>query len=841
MDIDSSALLTLLPDDETHGNHLRAPSIGILDLRMTASGKSSKFHVPRQTPLTPKTDGRDDFNFLPEHDTGELVFEIDNPFDIIDKAKLEVFKRDNDQPLATIDLIKLDRNWVRHGVHKVTWDGRIVSDAAPAPGTIAAEETTHDLTTVAPKTDAAATAPFPDGYLTLEHGPYKLRLELESDLLPGKPAVAWTYVHVLLDRIELSIGPEEAIPNDGTPPKLAMDKVVRQQIEHDGFPAEGSTLKVYLLHNNFKNEDNEFDDTANFDYTSSAIIWGDGPRIPILAKIWLTAANGSGIDLETSAKGALALGRARFMWDVEDPDEVPQPEPAGRAANDKARKFVKKSIKYYNKSKDSTRSADNETYYQGDNCHVDRGGRRGPGATIHFPDQAGYAAQATLNAAQFPFQVGSTLVAPTKRLWAAFSIGWTSGKLKGYTGVLFRPSRIAGDNYIVTVRLPWDWNDKGVWITDVKKKDIPAPEKLVKKSGIFEIWRRTQVVRYIRKTGGVTDFLPNFDQMADYYKPAYIDMKQEIGGGDNYLMAAHCSPAGGAAFDYNALCQGLLAGAGLDIYTDGSLKRTPENHAGVAATFEVPAYADFVQALHIKHFAGPANDFALAAAAAGVSVSDFATGLARSAELDVTAGTPADQARATRINATRNYLRTEGLHSLVAYSYTLEGKMKPAAKDVAIRSACISGGGPSGAVAPPGITVMHYQYLTSAAQEWVDAGNADHDGLRGSALDVNGRARDKVVFALWRPLIPTFAHEIGHHLFLPHTNPPSDTASALQVHDAADKGRDPAVKAVRPMCLMSYHSERHGFCGFCQLRLRGWNWNAAGGPLQPKAGDNTKT
>jgi hypothetical protein len=91
-------------------------------------------------------------------------------------------------------------------------------------------------------------------------------------------------------------------------------------------------------------------------------------------------------------------------------------------------------------------------------------------------------------------------------------------------------------------------------------------------------------------------------------------------------------------------------------------------------------------------------------------------------------------------------------------------------------------------------------------------------------------------------LIPTFAHEIGHHLFLPHTQPPASTASALRVHDVSDKGADPnARNAKGPMCLMSYHSQRHGFCGFCQLRLRGWNWNAVGGPLKPNAGDNKKT
>ncbi len=843
MDIVSNALITLLPDDEKHGNHLRVPTIGILDLRMTVGGKSSKFHVQTKAPLKPKDDGTDDFNFLPEHDTGELVFEIDNVFDIVDKAKIEFFKRDEEKPLAAIDLIKLDRNWARHGVHKVKWDGRIVVDTAPLPGTVNAEETTHDLTGTAAKTDPAPDALFPDGYLTLEHGPYKIRMEIESDKLPGKPVVAWTYVHVLLAKLELKLGPEEAISNDGQAPTLDMDKEVRKQIDTDGFPAEGSTLKVYLLHNNFKNAGAEFDPTANFDYTSSATLWGDGPRIPILAKIWLHAADGSEIELETAAKGAVALGNAKFMWDVEDPDEVPQPEPAGRAANPFARKFIAKAIDYYKKAKDKSRAADDEKYYQGDNCHVDRGGRRGPGAVIHFPDQPGYAPAATLTAGQFPFKVGTTVSQPKHRMWAAFSQGWRSGKLKGHTGVLFRPSRMAGDNYVVVVRFAWDWNDKKEWVTDVKDKEIPAPKKLTKKTGVFEMWRRTHVTRYIRKTAAVTDFMPNYDQMSDYYKPVYIDMKKEIAGADNYLMSDHKVPAGGAVFDYNTTAKNVLAGLGNALYNDGTLKCVPENHAGVSAAFEVPKYHVFVQQMHAINMGNPANDFALEAAAQGVTADALAGGLANGAAIVVPAAVGPAQARAQRINATRTWLQTAGLRTPLQYSQAIENTYKGVAMDLTEQSSCVAGAGPSNAASPPGLVVMHYQYLTSATQDVIDAGGADPDGLRGAAIDVADRARDKVVFAFWRTLIPTFAHEIGHHLFLPHTFPPATTASSKNIHDSADVAPNPNNAGKKgPMCLMSYHPQRHGFCGFCQARLRGWNWNVGGGKtLSPKAGDNKKT
>jgi hypothetical protein len=198
-----------------------------------------------------------------------------------------------------------------------------------------------------------------------------------------------------------------------------------------------------------------------------------------------------------------------------------------------------------------------------------------------------------------------------------------------------------------------------------------------------------------------------------------------------------------------------------------------------------------------------------------VTADALASGLGNGAALAAVAGaTPAivaRNARRTRLNATRTYLQGQGYRTLRVFSVTLEEKLKAAAKRLAIELPWIAGCATSGAKAKPGVVVVHWQYLHSGNQEYVDAGNADHDGLRGSAIDGAGSQRDTVVFALWRPLTPTFAHEIGHHLFLPHTKPPHSSANALKDHDAVD-----------PKCLMSYQPDRHGFCGLCLMRLRGW-------------------
>jgi hypothetical protein len=815
IDITSGLLITRKPEDEIHGNHLRAPLIGIRDLRLKAAGKSSIFHLPENAPDPSTAEaGSESFNFLPEHDTCELVFDIDNPFDIVDRARIEITKRFEKTVLWTLDLVKLGPTWIRHGVHTVKWAGQIIAGTAAIPGTIKDEATEHDLTAEPAKTDSADKAPFPDGWLTLEHTPYKLRLVLESDKLPDHPAEAWTYFHVMLEKIEIKLGPEEAIPNDGSAPTLDQDKAVRKELEDAAkWPKAGNDGKAFLLSNRFKNSDADFAAASNIDFSTYKDMWGDGPRIPLLAKLWMRAADGSEIDLETAAKGAVALGRAKFMWDVADPAEV------AKAVDAEAIAFLDLTRDYYKNATDTTRAAKDHTYYEGDNCHIDRGGRRGPDGVTHFPEQAGYAPKATLEAAKFPFEVGAAKVKDTaKRKWAAFSHGWTSGKLKGHTGVLFRPSRMAGDNYIVSVQLAHDWAADGVFTIDVTDKDLKVPAKITAKTGTLEIWRRVWVSRYIRKAG-VADFMSSFNSVATYYEQAFVEMKEKIDAADNYMLAAHKkSPADAAPLDFNALCRTKLTALNYDLYNELVIASATEDHATASAVFRVVPYAQFVQNVHEKHFNHPATDFPQQAAAATVTVAQFASGLGSAAPLAMAPGaTPpivAANARATRINGTQTYLKSQGYDTLLAFAKTVEKKLDPASDAVAQAIGAIAGCATSGAAAPAGLTVLHYQYIHSGTQEYVDAGNADHGGVKGTALDADDRQVDKVLFLLTRPYAATFAHECGHHLFLPHPNPPSSAAAALKVHDQADT-----------KCLMSYDPNRHGFCGFCQLRLRGWGWS----------------
>ncbi len=826
MDIDGNLLITRGPEGETHGNHMRAPYIGIADLQLSCSGNTSRFHVPEDSPKpTGARTGNDSFHFLPEHDVCELVFDIENPFDIVDRAKLELFKRFKKEPLWTLDLAKLGPTWLRHGKHTVKWDGRIIARDTALDGEIDGENTKHDLTPIAPKTDAAADAPFPDGWVTLEHPPYKLKLTLESDQLIDHPVVAWTYFHVLLEKIELKLGPVEAIPNDGAAPTLEMDKAVHKQMTDDGFPAAGATGKVFLISNLYKTSGAEFAAGSTADFTTYKTLWGDGPRIPIIAKLTMRAADGSGVDLETAAKGAVALGRAKFMWDVADPDEVPQ------ATHANAQAFLTKTRNYYKNGTDTTRSAKDHTYFEGDNCHVDRGGVRGPDATSVFPAQDGYAPKDALDVASFPFTVGTKAKDPSKRKWAAFSHAWVKGKLKGHTGVLFRPGRMVGDNFIVSVQLAYDWKDDGTFTIDVTDKDLKLPAKITAKTGTLEVWRKIYFARYVRKTATVPDFMPSFPQIADFFTEAFVDFENKVTANDNYIIADHKTAPGGAVLDYNAACRVQLTALANVLYTKRIIASATEDHSTTAAAFRIVPYATFVQNVHTKNYNHPAADFTTQAAAAGVAVDVFAKGLGTAAALPTAAPVAADNARATRLNQTQAYLQSGGYDTLRGFAQKMQDLLWEKSKALTTKISLVAGCGASGAAAEPGITAIQFDYVHSGTQELIDSGQPDHRGKLGSAVDADDAKREKVVFMFVRNNPQTFAHECGHHLFLPHTNPPNAGATELLVHDSADVNG-----AGKPLCLMAYN-ERHGFCGFCQLRLRGWD----NSKLKPAAADNEKT
>src|SRR4051794_3010650 len=188
-----------------HLNRLVLPAFGVVELRVEGSGKSSLSHrlADASTPQAPTGQGKDTFCFAPgsqlnaktwkidagKTDPVSIVYDLYNPVGAISKATLTLFSRFGDQPCWTRELkaAELDdgKRKLKFG-DKDTWTGSI----DPGDGS-------HDH------------ARFSDGFLTVEHSPYKLRLTVEGRG-QCKAHVAWTYTHVLVEKLELEYGPPEA-------------------------------------------------------------------------------------------------------------------------------------------------------------------------------------------------------------------------------------------------------------------------------------------------------------------------------------------------------------------------------------------------------------------------------------------------------------------------------------------------------------------------------------------------------------------------------------------------------------------------------------------------------
>ncbi len=779
--------------DLDHLNRLRVPSFRIVKLFLKAGTKTSKSHLPPEAPPAEGADaGSDDFHYLPEKETIEIHYEIEDKYAMADGGKLELFNRFEETPLWSLDLSVLGPDWVTHGKHTVKWDGRVVKPTAKQDGTPADGGMTHDLTTIT--VDKTIHDSFPDGYVTLEHPPYKLRLSLTTEAdaeLKTRPVLAWTYFHILVKSIEFVLGAEETVPAGAVDDERhKMDKAIRSKVDGDGgLPGDGATRKVFLIGNIYKTAGGEMD--SNVAHTLHKTMWSDGPNIPIMAKIRLLDSADAEVKVDESDKGAVALGKVRFLWDWEDPDE----EVDAQQSQPKPKAFIKDAINY-----DKAVSEP-----KGDNCHLDRGGKRGTGAKPVFPDQAGYDPKDTLDAGKFPFLVLSSDSAeerrPKERKWASYSQAWTKGKLKGQTGIVFQPSRMAGDNYKLTVYVAFDRNKKDGITLDAKTQPIKAPDAIKKSTGTFQVWREIHQARYIRKKSTIAAFLPaNLGGAQTLYKEAYVAFENKMDGDNQYTMDQH--QIGGVTLDYNQMCEDVFAASGNSMYDAGLAVEAGADHASVDSAFLVRTYAKFIETLHEALDATGTGDWA----SEGIAPEDLgSTALPDPATVD-----PARFDAVTRLAATKAWIDGT-LETSAKYIGMLDDQLCTFIESELCTKMSLISGGKAGVntAAVDGVTVVHFNYTNTYMRDRIAAGD-NVGSVFGSAVDPADAGRSKCAFLFLSPRLDTFVHEIGHHLFLPH----APTAGGYQEnrHDGSDTG-----------CIMSYNRPRPAFCGLCQLRLRGWD------------------
>ncbi len=456
--MDRTAYVARTAYDLTHVNHLRVPEFGVLKLFLSFGGKTSKSYLPDTAP-PPKTPDT--------KATDDFHFAPE-------KEKPELNYTIDDKfgciTKATIELFRRDLQaaiWKKElkadeytdGDHKFEYDAKI-------------DKSTE----------------FPEEIITVQHSPYKFKITLEGEGGHSDALYAWTYFHIMVHSFEFELGPKDVV-------KEAQDKALYDTL--GGLPAENATTQVKLLSNIFSTGSDKADNTLFNQYKAK---WTDGPNIPVFAKIFIgNAADGK----EDIPK---AVGKIRLLWDYTDPDE------SMASQFDKAKEFLELAIDYYKAT----------TKPKGDNCHKDRGGKRGDAAKYIFPAQAGYAPADALTADTFPFKV----VVGSTRKWSSYSETWPTGKLMGKTGVMFQPSRMAGDDYTITAYFPHYRKPDGTDNLDVEDDD-KLKSAIKKSTGKFQLWREVHLISYRKKASTIPSIA--IGTVQGYYAPAYMSVVDKSG------------------------------------------------------------------------------------------------------------------------------------------------------------------------------------------------------------------------------------------------------------------------------------------------------------------------
>jgi hypothetical protein len=742
--------------DKVHVNRLSAPEYGVVEIRVLkgAAGSLSHREPGASTPRAPSAAGVDTFNFAPgpqynpatwtedpaRHDRVKVWYDLHNPYLNITKAKLELFRRFDESAIWKRELKDEE---LLDGAHELEFE----YDNAGATAKRKEWEGAID-----------SSKRFPDGVLTVEHSPYKLRLSVEG---PGqsKARMAWTYVHVLIDHLELEWGVEDAIPSS---------KVERRQPFHDLLnPRPGgvaatptsASIPIYLnsaifmsrgfLHepvfkdSPFKKYAKKFEDYEKtrveksvwllhssggemFDNTlfeKYKKMWADGPEIPLFCKIWIRDSSGAAV------VAPQAIGNTKFLWDWES-----------RAA-----------------AVPSTFASDAQNYDvavtepPGENCHKDRGGKRGTTLPV-FPEQGGYGPRAQLKSADFPFEV---MRCPAPRKWSAYSLAWREEVLAAKTGVLFQPSRMAGDKYRITVYAAFETADGKKPRLEVNTAaPLPIDPSLRAVSGDFEIWRRVPLIRYLKKTAGATDL--TFANIAAYYQPAFLDLVDDSGGSATYNAANWNTRLAGAIADWTPQQQYMV---------DSTIDQHAAGDEGIIFRSPAQMHADLM-----------ASGWSAAVATKWMNDNGFS-------------------------NVSGYSTMGEGL-TRKALVKVFNEEFRDDIPGVNISQVSVTHNQVAAAVA-----VGPYSIIDGEAADYPRSD--EHHCAFLSLLDSTQRAT--IGFASDSDLIA--AHEFGHLFFLPHPAPVNGE-SGYNAHDTS-VGVD--------NCVMSYNPNPRVFCGLCQLRLRGWD------------------
>jgi Putative peptidoglycan binding domain len=451
---------------------------------------------PPKDPVYDLTNVKSPDHIAPGKEKIKIEYDIVNVGSVITSGKLEIFRKKDNKLLKKFDLTPAQFTEGHHDDFE--WDGSV--------------------TTVKDE--------FDDGFVTIEHSPYTAKVTVTG---PKGDRTGSTEIKVELKEFKVELAPKDVLKRD-------LDKDVYGQV--GAIPA-GALVKLKLKSNIFTiTAGDEMGDQTS--YTEYEKLWSGGPRVPFYATATVIDSKGNGVVC------GKAMGRAKVLWDFTDPKQsldtylaVALTAPPAVNQSKGAKPFIDKALNY---DKAATKPKD------GDNCHLDRGGKR---TSASGPPIFQGADDSTQN---FPFKVnkGNT------RFWGCFAQFEKSGADEGRAGAIFRPSRMAGDNYSITAYLDIPF---ALDTTDEKPKGALKEVKV----GDFEIWRLINLVEHFKKGSQTTGTMPS---LAEYYADAFIEIKDDRGSVKDLTQAQYDAmfTAGFALAGGNALIRkyGLAPGSQWD-------------------------------------------------------------------------------------------------------------------------------------------------------------------------------------------------------------------------------------------------------------------------------------
>lgn len=391
--------------------------------------------------------------FAPKRETLELHWRIQNP-QAVTEIKFEVRAADGQGPV---------------------WSKRLVFVPGGCPATGFTEfDGGVDAPQVAPTEPSGAVVRverldggrLPSGYLDVRRAPYQVTATILSPSARRSPPRRWAYVDVRVASVEVEWGdvawranvPLGVDQTRGRDAVLAENVLLRDLRAANASPAAGLEHDVLLPSNLFAKkpdpsatellEAQSAADSEEYEKT-----WGDGPRIPLAARVKVRDSTGAAVAAPE------ALGGARVLWDWDD--DQPErwrswrPDPEGG---------ITKSFydDYFSQRVERPPSS---------NCGFMEGGKHGAPTHAVFPSVSPNP-RAPLRVTDAP-----------GRKWAAFS-AFGAGD-PSVAAVVLQTSRMSGDRFRVRA-----------WVEvfdDLDDSPVTGPDEIKGDFGVFVVQRQVDV------------------------------------------------------------------------------------------------------------------------------------------------------------------------------------------------------------------------------------------------------------------------------------------------------------------------------------------------------------